>query len=187
MLLSRKQAIVLNETRYFTGKSCKHGHTAQRFVRNRQCIECKKLGKIEWYKKNPEKIKAIDERRAAKKKISAIVWRLKNKKRLSLINKVWRQTNKDAYNAIHHARRARERGSEGRYTADDVKNLLKVQKHLCVCGTSFKQIKHTVDHKTPLSRGGSNWSRNLQLLCQPCNDSKGTKTQAEWLNCKVAA
>ena len=32
----------------------------------------------------------------------------------------------------------------------------------------------TVDHVTPLSRGGSNTAENLQALCRRCNSIKGT-------------
>lgn len=44
----------------------------------------------------------------------------------------------------------------------------------------------SIDHKTPLSRGGSNWPGNIQLLCLPCNDSKGTKTMDEWITWRAA-
>lgn len=46
------------------------------------------------------------------------------------------------------------------------------------CGASEDLV---IDHIHPRSRGGSNDLSNLQLLCGPCNGSKGAKTMAEWL------
>ena len=33
----------------------------------------------------------------------------------------------------------------------------------------------TIDHIQPQSRNGSNQQKNLQLLCRPCNSSKGAR------------
>ena len=40
---SRKDARILGLRRYFTGVSCGRGHTAERFVSTRACVECAKL------------------------------------------------------------------------------------------------------------------------------------------------
>ncbi|MXX47185.1 MAG: HNH endonuclease [Chloroflexi bacterium] len=37
-----------------------------------------------------------------------------------------------------------------------------------------------VDHIRPRSRGGEHVWQNVQLLCGPCNRSKGNKTMHEW-------
>lgn len=38
-----------------------------------------------------------------------------------------------------------------------------------ICGQSVKFKKMTVDHKVPLSKGGTNAMENLQLACHSCN------------------
>ena len=82
-----------------------------------------------------------------------------------------------------HRRRARLRMATGNWSIENLQQIMKKQQCRCLCGVSFKKAKPTIDHKTPLSRGGSNWPRNLQWLCQPCNDSKGSKTMRERSPC----
>lgn len=48
----------------------------------------------------------------------------------------------------------------------------------CVACGSVDELQ--VDHILPVSRGGTNDSDNLQMLCQPCNASKRDKTMDEW-------
>lgn len=50
--------------------------------------------------------------------------------------------------------------------------------HCRACGSTG--LLH-VDHKTPLSRGGSNDLDNLHLLCGPCNLRKGARSWDEFM------
>jgi len=44
----------------------------------------------------------------------------------------------------------------------------------------MKDKAANIDHKTPLSRGGTDESSNLQLLCRACNLSKNNQTMEEF-------
>ncbi|MYF09144.1 MAG: HNH endonuclease, partial [Rhodospirillaceae bacterium] len=48
------------------------------------------------------------------------------------------------------------------------------------CGESPGEKYMEVDHIRPRSRGGEHVWQNVQLLCGPCNRSKGNKTMHEW-------
>lgn len=49
----------------------------------------------------------------------------------------------------------------------------------CVaCGAEDSLV---IDHKVPISRGGSDLIENLQPLCRTCNIAKGTKAMAEFM------
>lgn len=66
-------------------------------------------------------------------------------------------------------RKARLRKAEGRHTVKEIHNLFDLQKGKCAnCNVSIIKLYH-VDHIIALSRGGSNWIRNIQLLCVDCN------------------
>jgi len=57
-----------------------------------------------------------------------------------------------------------------RHVQDEVWNR---DRGRCVeCGS---REKLEFDHIVPLSRGGSNTTRNIQLLCEPCNRGKGNR------------
>jgi len=56
------------------------------------------------------------------------------------------------------------------------------QEGICTgCLVLFPFRNMTVDHITPRSRGGSDHFDNLQLLCNACNSTKGTKSQEQFL------
>lgn len=86
-----------------------------------------------------------------------------------------------AINAKHKARRrAIELSADGEYTVEDVKLQLRSQKYKCWwCGKSLKGVWH-IDHRVPLSKGGTNWPNNICVTCPHCNLSKHDKLPHEF-------
>lgn len=75
----------------------------------------------------------------------------------------------------HNRRRA---SAATRLSNGTVPSIGNKQKWKCaICRINIKQSYH-VDHIMPLARGGLHESRNIQLLCPPCNLQKGAKDPA---------
>ena len=101
-------------------------------------------------------------------------WRAANKELCRQMKKAWRKANPDTARASNRNRRALQRQAEGSHTATDIKRIFSDQRGRCgYCRKPIKSRYH-VDHIVPLSRGGSNWPKNIQLLCAPCNMQKHT-------------
>ena len=142
----------------------------------------------EWSKANPEK-RLAKEKRWREKNSEYVADRdrayragneglhVQNRARV----KAWRVANPDAYRAQVHLRRARKVGAEGSYGPEDVQRMLHAQNGVCNGCSAAIWKNYTIDHMTPLSRGGSNWPANLQLLCKRCNSAKNNRTMEEWL------
>lgn len=71
-----------------------------------------------------------------------------------------------------HIRRARIKATGGAFNQSDIDQIYKRQHGHCVyCKAPLRKSFH-VDHVVPIAKGGSNWPKNLQLLCRRCNCSK---------------
>lgn len=95
--------------------------------------------------------------------------------------KQWTSENKDKIRVYFGNRRARERGAEGSYTHEDISRINTSQDFKCTYCCAPTNEDYHVDHIVPLSRGGSNWPSNLQMLCPTCNMRKNAKDHFEFL------
>ena len=118
--------------------------------------EIKRRGK-EWALNNPDKARA-----------RSLQWQRDNPE----VGKNWKKANPAAVKAIKQNRRALERNAEGRHTTVEIQSLYKQQGGKCVYCRASLASGYDVDHIQPLSRGGSNWIANIQLLCGSCNNRK---------------
>ena len=110
-------------------------------------------------------------------------WREANLKYKKAADRAWYEANQTRAIVTHHAYRARKHSAPGYFTEHDIERLRIEQSGKCAaphCGT-WLSASETVDHIVPVSRGGSNWPGNIQLLCKCCNRSKGMETMEEWL------
>ena len=52
--------------------------------------------------------------------------------------------------------------------------------HCAYCPRELRFDEAQMEHRIPISRGGSNWPANIVPACADCNLRKGTKTSAEF-------
>lgn len=182
--------------RYFTGRPCKYGHLAERWISTNGCVECTRDNARAWYWKNTEYAAEKNREWREANPAYAKQWANENAHKLRAaerryyyndtgrrraLSKAWEKANAEARAAIASRYRARLVSAPGSFTKDDIEALLEAQGYRCVgCGCDILR-RFDIDHKIPLSRDGSNWPDNLQALCHPCNTSKGDKTMEEWL------
>lgn len=153
-----KRAAAAAGEKYYQGNPCPHGHDGTRWTHNGGCVECS-IERSRAYHKTPE----------GKAYLAS-----------------WREANWESVRAHIAAMKASRRAAEGKFTAEDVRRLLAEQGSQCaICGVGVAASYH-VDHIVPLARGGTNWPDNIQVLCPPCNLSKGAKTMAEFLAYRAA-
>lgn len=122
-----------------------------------------------WAENNPEKKRAIERR-----------YRDSHPERCRESNKRWLDRNPHKRREYTGLRRKRKTSAAGRYTAFDIQVMYRAQKGLCWwCG---KQLNgnYEIDHRIPVSRGGTNYPNNLCLCCRACNRSKSDKLPGEW-------
>lgn len=182
--------------------------TLEYFYHNKQkksglacyCKECSRPRKHEWFEANKERAREYDreyreknrERILARRRAYHAAHREKenarrrknnerNREQKREYNRQWQRNNRDLNLAGSQRYRARKRGAQGTHTAEDLRLIYESQKGLCWWCEKPVGDSYQVDHRIPLSRGGSDNPENLVIACPACNQSKRDKMPGEWI------
>lgn len=131
-----------------------------------------------WVKENPDKRKQIVRNyhvnHKEQEKIKDKKWKKSNPSKVRKFINNWFTKNPHKSTEYNQKRRAIKLKVGGVITSKEWKNLLEKYDNTCLC-CNRKDVKLTLDHVIPLSRGGSNTIENAQPLCRSCNSSKHDK------------
>lgn len=136
----------------------------------------------EWMRRNPGKAREAmrrwrarhgDQDRAAKRQH----YRLNREGQIARVVEYLR-AHPEVRRTIRQQRRARELGAVGSYTTAEWRALIQAFGGRCAYCGSIAPLH--ADHRTPLSRGGSNDIGNIFPACAPCNQRKYKLTEEEF-------
>ncbi len=114
-------------------------------------------------------------------------WRERNKAKSAKVRREWRDANKYTIKANKAQRRY---GND--ISVEVVQRVYEdnIKKHgtlTCIlCNKVIEFGKDSLDHLTPLTRGGTNDYSNLAIVHLKCNHRKYNKTLNEWKDIKYA-
>jgi 5-methylcytosine-specific restriction endonuclease McrA len=140
----------------------------------------------EKYAKDPTKVKASNKRNHINHREqhneNARVYYANHVEQFSAYNKQYRKDNADSI-TLRNQRRRHSLQQFPIIQQNEINQLMENYNYQCFyCHIEVKRgINLHLDHKLPLSRGGSHTIDNLVPACQTCNLKKGTKTVEEFL------
>lgn len=148
---SLSDARARGERFYFTGKPCKRGHVAKRYVSTASCSACEIERCLRYYHADPE---------SAKKQ------------------RRWRDANRGAHNAHQGKRYASKVKATPKWLSEGQLAEIKVFYDEAARLTLKTGVKHQVDHVIPLLNDrvcGLHVPWNLQVLTKSQNQAKGNR------------
>lgn len=83
------------------------------------------------------------------------------------------QRHKDLTRDAAHSKLRRERVKSAKGVMPTLEELKEIQGNCCLACGSTENLRR--DHVIPVTKGGTNDISNIQLLCDPCNTSKGNR------------
>jgi hypothetical protein len=169
---SRKTALVVGSTQYFTGKECISGHIAARRTKSGECLECRKIALKEWRNKNPHRVKQHNDTQYLKYPQQKELWAARAKRYAS--------ANKDKTNQKTKAYQAAKINRVPKWVDSEEMWLIQEAYDLAVKRTKLFGFSWHVDHIVPL-RGkivsGLHTIGNLQVIPGIENVKKANRFQ----------
>lgn len=158
----RADAIAKGLQFYWGKQRCKKGHIGFKYVSDGRCLKCR----TKWRAANTHILKKM-----------SLNYAKRHPEQFRASRRNWKLNNPDKIAAYGTNRRARKRKAQGFFTSDDIARIRLMQRDRCAMPDCKKQLhgEGHRDHIKPLSRGGSNWPNNIQLLCSKCNIEKHAK------------
>lgn len=113
-------------------------------------------------------------------RLKSRAWYERNKERRLKLSRLWRQKNKQQCKILSNRYRVRKLNAAGAFNDQHLKWKLELQGGLCYyCGEELGRFH--VDHKIPLSKGGTEWPANICAACPRCNLEKNCRDFWEFL------
>ena len=92
--------------------------------------------------------------------------------------KRWQARNPDKVKLQRHKRRVRSKATPGHCSPEQWRSRLAYYGYKCLYCSDRNNLH--IDHRVPLSRGGTNWPANLAPVCASCNRRKYNLTEGEF-------
>ncbi len=194
-----------------TGVSCKHGHLFSEnnlYVTSKGykvCRKCRRYAVNRFNRRNPEIARKRAKLHYEENPEHYSKYRLENKDHIKESRKEyyrknsdkakedlkkWKKENYDKVLEYCRKRRALKAGVLVDFKPSVIEDHRHIQEGKCyyckedifVNVPSNHPRKETLEHKTPLSRGGSHSRKNTVLSCSRCNLEKGAQTEEEFVS-----
>lgn len=162
-------------------KFCKKCNQETDRYKDGTCKPCVRAKNNAWAAKNRElrnaRCREWNAKNAEAKRATNARYREKNKEQINARRKIKRALDP----TVERIKTAKRRSAQGVIPKDIIDKLLSIQKNLCACCTQPLNGLFHLDHKVPISRGGTNDESNLHLLLPKCNLEKYNLTFEEFL------
>ena len=168
----------------------KNARSRQRYQENREQIAKSAAERYRVrYASDPEFRQAQIDRAAKARAANPEYTKLQNAKRRAANpeksraeSRAWFAKNPNKRAVYEQNRRAKKRASGGKLSHGITEKLTNLQRGKCACCRStLKDLVQHLDHIVPLALGGAHEDKNMQLLCQTCNQQKHAKHPVDFM------
>ena len=171
---TRKEALTINHTQYYTGVKCVHGHDSVRRAKTGECIECRKIYRKKWIKTNSQKIKFYNDKYSDYAKL----YYLTNKERITKRVKNRRLSNKSVVNAATRLYQASKMHRTPKWITEEERWVMREIYDLARLRSKQTGVNWHVDHIIPLQGklvSGLHVPTNLQVIPASVNIRKANR------------